>query len=144
MSKHYSDIERNYYEQLSPDFVGPPRPPAPVYHGLSKLDIAGGIFSKLLFVIFGVCVVRLLTNGLAGAVSFSSFFEMLQNVPSIGFGWLHIFNTDFSNTFPVGFQWLGSVLDFFSDFFSFTGFLSTAGLNVIPFFFYFIRWIFVV
>lgn len=117
-----------------------PRPPES--HGVSDLDIATGILRIVFMLFLGICVVRFLTRGVDSIPTFTSLLERLSSAPSISFDWLDVFNFTLADMFPVGLQWLGKFFDFFIDCFRTGMFVGTAVVNIFPFLFYFVQWIF--
>lgn len=107
----------------------------------SDWNLAGGIFRVIIFIILGVSVIRILSG--SSSLTFTSFLEQLSNAPSIPFDWLSVLSTNFGETFPYGFQWLGSAIDFFVSLFAGTLYASISVTNALTFLLYFLRWIFI-
>lgn len=108
---------------------------------VSAARMAGGIFQIIIFILLAVSMVRILSGH--SALTFTSFLEQLSNSPSIPLDWLNFLSTNFAETFPYGFQWLGSAIDFFVDLFSGTLYAGVSVTNALVFIFYFCRWIFI-
>lgn len=74
---------------------------------------------------------------------FTQLLKMLENAPAIPTDWIGSVSTNFGETFPYGFQWLGSCIDFFTNAFAATIFTGVAGVNLLTFVLYFISILFV-
>lgn len=73
-------------------------------------------FKAIFFIFFAVVVIRVLTN--RGAITFTGFLNYLAKSPAVSFDWISSLQpTNFGETFPYGFGWLGSAIDFFSSIF---------------------------
>lgn len=122
-------------------FVGPPRPPASdVERGFTSKNVAG-LFGVIIICILAIAIVRILSG--RNIITFTGLLEQLSHAPTIPTNWLSTITTNFGETFPWGFQWLGSAIDFFVDIFAFGMYTGTAALNFLSFAFYFLRWLFV-
>lgn len=108
------------------------------FGGFSSFDI-NGVFKVLFGLLLLFSVFRVLNNN--EPITLYAFFEKVVAAPTIPTDWLSVFDTSFGSTFPTGLKWLGSIVDFFSEAFSFALFTSTAALNVVVFFLYFLRWL---
>lgn len=100
----------------------------------------GSIFTLAFMLLLAISVFRILLNG--EAIQLSTLLSQVAGAPTIPTNWIGLLSTNFGSTFPWGLQWLGSIFDFFTDLFSFSLFASTAAVNVVIFFFYFLRWLF--
>lgn len=125
-------------------FVGPSVPrgwkPDSDKSRLSGGKVVGSLFSIILVTLLAVAVIRILSG--RQIVTFTALFQQLSKAPTIPTNWLKVLSTNFGDTFPYGFQWLGSIIDFFSDILSFSLYTGTAALNALSFFFYFLKWVF--
>lgn len=118
-------------------------PPAP-----SRNDDTRNIsvFGLILLVMLVITVFRILTRvGASSAstafyVDLGSLFQKLSKAPTIPTSWISVLSTNYGETFPYGFQWLGEFIDFFMQIVSGIAFSSVAVSNAFVFLFYFLRW----
>lgn len=115
----------------------------PPYTRLDLDQTGKGLLHTVFILFLGIVLIRVLTRGLDNIPTFTSLLDALSGAPSIPFDWLDVFNFSLADMFPVGLQWLGSLFDFFVDCFRAGMFVGTAVVNIFPFFFYFIQWVFV-
>ncbi|AXF52635.1 MAG: hypothetical protein [Inoviridae sp.] len=96
---------------------------------------------KLIFLLMIVfSIVKILVG--RDPITFSGLLSTLSNAPTFSTDWIKYVQTNFSETFPWGFQWLGSIVDFFTDLLSVSLFVSVGAANVITFILYFMRYLF--
>lgn len=98
------------------------------------------IFKLFFLLLLGLTLARFLIG--RGSITFTGLLETFSKSPSISTDWIKYVQTNFSETFPFGFQWLGKIFDFFSDLLSVSLFTSVSIANVIAFILYFVRYIF--
>lgn len=131
------------------DFVGPSRSDWESYNRSNDYHSAvnvPSIFTVLFLVLLIVTVFRLLTrfeNGVSGTfyIDLQSLFTKFSEAPTISTSWISSFSTNYGETFPYGFQWLGHFIDFICQMLSGIFFASVSVSNALIFLFYFLRWI---
>lgn len=102
--------------------------------------VFGGSLLRIVFaVILFVTVLRFLLG--YSPVTFTSFLEMLRDVPVIPTSWLSGWSTNLAVSFPDWLSWLGAFFDWFVSAFQMCLFVSIAIVNIFPFIFYFVRWL---
>lgn len=112
-----------------------------------KEDKGIGVFGVVMLVLLVFSVFRILSSA-GGAGGTTNFYVdlggLLQNfadAPTIPMDWISLVTTNFGDTFPYGFQWLGGAIDFFVSIFAGSAFVSVAAANALVFVFYFVRWL---
>lgn len=107
----------------------------------TSLPVLGGFLRYFFGLLLCVCVVRVLNGG--NVISFTSLLQMLSQAPAIDSSFISTVTTNFADLFPDWLSWLGSVFDFFTNIFAFGLYTGTAGLNILIYFTYFLRWVFI-
>lgn len=133
MGKFYSD-----------DFAANEPLPSGSRSSTSSSVTVGSVFHILILCLLVATVFRMLARGTAGSgfyVDFESLFTRLSGAPTISTDWISFISTNFGETFPYGFQWIGSAIDFIVDCFAGIMFSSVAVSNALVFVFYFVRWL---
>lgn len=104
-----------------------------------------GVFQIVLLTLLVFTIFRVLTRGAGGGttsfyVDLGSLLTKLSKAPKISTDWINILSTNYGDTFPYGFQWLGEAIDFFVSILAGVAFASVAVTNALVFVFYFLRW----
>lgn len=106
----------------------------------SRVRVSGRSIISLVFIlILFISAIRVVSG--YSPISLSSFLSQVAGAPSISTGWIGNIDTNLGNIFPTGLKWLGKFFDFFVDGVSFALYFSVMVVNIIPYLFYFLKWL---
>ena len=96
-------------------------------------------FRLVISLMLAVAIIKVMSNG--SVPTLGGLLQEMTNAPTISTDWITWSQTNFGDTFPWGFQWLGTIIDFFSSFTSSLMFAGTAIFNMVSFVFWILRYL---
>lgn len=112
------------------------------YH--ARLSTGIGLLKILPALLLFIVVIRYLSsNGAISDISFTDLLRQLASTPTISTEWISVLHTELSLSFPSWLSWLGAVIDAIVSGFQWMMYMSVMMINVVPFIFHFVSWLFI-